>query len=133
MLVFRIKNYTQWDETDNLKRSRDSDILAAQKKKTTDWGKVGKSSLVGAGIGAVANNAMGFFNKGFRGLGMGRTKWGAAIGGALGAGIGYASQGKQRSEANFYNNRLEYAQRQAKNREQRDWRNQMTRREDYSY
>ena len=33
--IIRLKRrmYTQWDETDNLKRMKDSDILAEEKKK----------------------------------------------------------------------------------------------------
>ena len=58
----------------------------------------------------------------------------AAIGGAvLGAGIGYLKNRKEAKENRFYNQRLEYAQRQAIRREKKDWKTNMTQREGYSY
>ena len=42
-------------------------------------------------------------------------------------------KGKADKENKFYNNRLEYAQRQALRREHADWKANMTQREGYSY
>lgn len=131
MVKFRQKQYTQWDETDRLKQMRDSDILAEKKKSSTP-GIV--RTATGASIGAVAGATIGGITglmgkKGFvKGL-----KSGAKWGGVLGAAGGFASGSKQRSENEFYNDRLKYAQRQALRREKKDWKNNMTNREGYTY
>ena len=40
---------------------------------------------------------------------------------------------KKRKDRTFYNDRLEYAQRQARRREKKDWKENMTQREGYTY
>ena len=55
-------------------------------------------------------------------------------GGALiGAGIAYSKGRKQAEENEFYNKRLQYAQKQALRREKKDWKTNMTQRDGYSY
>jgi endonuclease YncB( thermonuclease family) len=63
----------------------------------------------------------------------GGAKWGAALGAAGALAAGMAKNRKQRKENNFYNDRLAYAQRQAKRREKADWKQNMTGREGYTY
>ena len=60
-------------------------------------------------------------------------KYGALIGG-VSAGIYAMNQRNKQAKANqFYNDRLEFAQRQAKRREKIDWKTNMTQREGYTY
>lgn len=147
--IIRLKRrmYTQWDETDNLKRMKDSDILAEKQKKTTDYGAIARGAAAGtvaAGTaGAVYGAGKGIFNPGsvgaagrMSGLGKGMAKYGklGLAGGALvGAGIAYAKGRKQAKENEFYNDRLQYAQKQALRREKKDWKTNMTQRDGYSY
>ena len=131
MKKFKQKQYTQWDETDQLKQMKDSDILAEKKKENPSrLGGALKGAGIGAGIGAVAGGLMGLRS----GNVIGGMKRGAKWGGAIGT-IGGATMigNKERSENNFYNNRLEYAQRQARRREKKDWKQNMTGREGYTY
>ena len=44
-----------------------------------------------------------------------------------------ARRSKEQADNEFYNRRLEYAQRQAKRREKADWKSNMTQRDGYSY
>ena len=147
--IIRLKRrmYTQWDETDNLKRMKDSDILAEKQRQTTDYGAIARgaaASTVAAGTaGAVFGAGKGVFNPGsvgaasrVSGLGKGISKYGklGMAGGALiGAGIAYSKGRKQAEENEFYNKRLQYAQKQALRREKKDWKTNMTQRDGYSY
>ena len=113
--IIRLKRrmYTQWDETDNLKRMRDSDILAEKQRQTTDYGAIARGAAAGtvaAGTaGAVFGAGKGVFNPGsvgaasrVSGLGKGISKYGklGMAGGALiGAGIAY-SKGRKQAEEN---------------------------------
>lgn len=130
MVIFRQKQYTQWDETDRLKQMKDSDILAEEKRKgPSRIGGAFKGAGVGSMIGGVAGGLMGIK----KGNILGGIKKGAMVGGAFGTVGGIMSGSKERSEASFYNNRLEYAQRQARRREKKDWKTNMTGREGYTY
>lgn len=137
MIIFRQKEYAMYDQTDRLKQMKDSDILAEQKRPTSasDNTSLAKAALAGgtiAGIGAGVMNGRVF-------------KTGAGIKGAIaGAGLaaGYniyknmtrSKEEKQRYKDNeFYNRRLEYAQRQARRREAADWKNNMVNRTGYTY
>lgn len=137
-IYLKRKLYTQWDETDNLKRMKDSDILAEQKKKGPGYGSVLSSTaggaLAGATVGAAALGIKHGLNKtGFvNGLKKG-GKYGALVGGTIMAAGALRRKGKADRENKFYNNRLEYAQRQALRREHADWHSNMTQREGYSY
>ena len=144
MATYRLKRktFTKYDETDALKRMKDSDILAEQKRPTgpslSGVGNTLTSTAVGAATGATAlgltKGVMGYGTKGgiWKGLKSG-GKWGALAGGAIGAGMALAKQNKQAENNSFYNKRLEYAQRQARRREKADWKSNMTQREGYSY
>lgn len=150
MTKFRLgsKLFTFYDETDNLKRMKDADILAEKKKPTTSTAEATRRGLrfgvIGAGLGAATGGIM---------AGVGATKMGArgnigkailsggkhlgVIGGlaGLGTGIAYTSMKnhKQNEENAAYNRRLSYAQNQARRRERKDWKTNMTAREGYSY
>lgn len=132
MIKFRQKQYTQWDQTDQLKQMKDADILAEKKRSNTslNLGTL-KDTAIGAGTGALVGGVLG-------GLKSGKTFKGGAKKGALlaGAATGIASMisnRKQKKENEFYNDRLEYAQRQALRREKKDWKNNMTNRDGYTY
>jgi hypothetical protein len=140
-MIFRLKRktFTQYDETDRLKEMRDSDILAEKKKKAPGYGSVANAAagaaLAGGTVGVVAGGAKGLFKKGGN---MMKTagKYGKV--GAIGAGLaaGYVALNKRSKvakENQFYNERLEYAQRQAARREKKDWKTNMTQREGYTY
>lgn len=148
--ILKRKLYTKWDETDTLKGMRDSDILSQTKKKvntteaaTSVAGSALKGAAIGGGLG-LAGGALYGANIG-KGAGMAKTmkamgKSSAKLGKAgliAGAAIGSVKAlGKINKEANdnaFYNRRLGYAQRQAKRRERKDWKTNMTQREGYSY
>lgn len=139
--VLKRKVYTIYDRTDALKRMNDADILAESEEKKQGWGNVIGSAAGGALVGG-AGLAAGV------GVAKGLTKgWGTITGkgliraGKIGAGIGAAAAGlaawnrrrKANNEVEFYNDRLNYAQRQAKRREHKDWKSNMTQREGYSF
>lgn len=151
MIVKRTKSFTKYDDTDNLKRMKDSDILAEKEKEVPGYSSsVLPKAVAGAAIGATAlgaaNSLRRGLGKGYGSLRGGQTGWAAAgkglkhgaIGGALiGATLLGASAAKKRSQerkdAEFYNDRLRYAQTQAKRREKVDWKQNMTQREGYSF
>jgi hypothetical protein len=133
---FKRKTFTKYDETDNLKRMKDSDILAEKKKTPSITGAHMATAglaggLVGGAIGAGSGIVSGFKGKGYKVARRGK------MGVLVGAGIGLAAMGSQRSKEkadnSFYNSRLEYAQRQAMRREKADWKANMTQRDGYSY
>ena len=140
--ILKRKSFTKWDDTDNLKRMKDSDILAEQKKKQPGYGGVAQGSIggaiVGGAAGAAAGLASGLANKGARvsTAGARASKLGklGAVGGALlMGGKALKDRNDQAQENNFYNKRLAYAQRQAIRREKKDWKSNMTQRDGYSY
>ena len=140
--ILKRKSFTKWDETDNLKRMKDSDILAEQKKKQPGYGSVMSGSLGGAAVGGIAGAAAGGLSglgkKGARiaTAGARASKLGklGAVGGALlVGGKALKERDDQARENNFYNKRLAYAQRQAIRREKKDWKSNMTQRDGYSY
>lgn len=128
MYILRRKTFTKYDETDNLKRLKDSDILAEKKRRTTNYGSIAGAGVAGAGIGAGIG-ALGKLAKNGKGFG-GR---GALAGAAIGSGLTYLAGRKKARENREYNNRLRYAQRQALRRERRDWVTNMTQRDGYTY
>lgn len=150
MTKYKLKRkvFTRWDETDTLKGMRDSDILS-QKKKTINGTEaatgLASNALKGAAAvgvgGALAGSIIGaagksgFVNK-MKGAGKGAGKLGKVgliAGGVIGAAKAAKSINDQANENAFYNRRLGYAQRQAKRRERKDWKTNMTQREGYSY
>ena len=138
MYILRRKSFTKYDETDNLKRLKDSDILAEKKKKTTNYGGIAGSALAGAAIGGGLGAGFGVANS--RG-----KNWVAGIGGRRGAaagalagaaitgGLTYLKGRRKAKENKEYNQRLKYAQRQALRREKKDWVTNMTQRDGYTY
>ena len=132
MIKFKQKVYTQWDQTDQLKQMKDSDILAEKKRSNTSLNvDTLKKTALGAGVGALAGGVLGGLKKG--GTFAGGANKGAILAG-LGTGLVSAIQNRQqKKENNFYNDRLEYAQKQALRREKKDWKNNMTNRDGYTY
>ena len=141
MIILRDKSFTLYDETDNLKRLKDSDILAEKKKPTNNIGQVASAGVTGAiagSIGGAAVNSIGKAVKGKTSVGMGKNlkiggKNGAIVGASLAAGATYLKGRKQAKENAAYNKRLKYAQTQALRREKKDWKTNMTQRDGYSY
>jgi hypothetical protein len=150
MLIVRQKVYTKYDDTDSLKRMNDADILAEKKKSAPGFGSVIGTTAAGTAAGATVGSLAYGGTKVARNLangaklsgavgGLGKNlvkggKWGALAGGVLAAGVALHKRGKKSDDVDFYNRRLEYAQRQARRREKKDWKTNMTGgREGYSY
>ena len=140
--VLKRKLYTVYDETDNLKRMKDSDILA-EKRKTTNYVPAAAAAAGGAAVGAAAAGTIGGINgltrkaggrlaNGARGFKSG-GKFGAAAGAILAGGYAFKKAADEEAENSQYNKRLGYAQRQARRREKADWKANMTTRDGYSY
>ena len=144
------KEFTKWDETDNLKRAKDSDILAEEEKKKPGVGRIVSAGVAGGATGAAAGVGAHVTSKIIRKHGKGEAKniaskiakRGGKKNVLLAAGLGAATlaagatnkRHKEVEEVNHYNRRLKYAKRQALRRESKDWRNNMTNgREEYSY
>jgi len=146
MAKYKLKRklYTIWDETDNIKRMKDSDILAEKKRPTTNYGNIainagvgaaaglGAGAVIGGVKGAFRKNAGGFFGRIGRGM-SGGAKTGVVLGGLIAGGIAHHRGRKQAEENRIYNNRLAYAKAQALRRERKDWVTNMTQRDGYSY
>lgn len=142
-MIIKRKLFTQWDETDRLKQMKDSDILAEKKKKKPGLGGVAGSAAGGALVGAAGLGAVGGLAglKGIKTHGWGNVaksagkfgKFGALAGGLAIGGMALHKRNKAAKENQFYNDRLEYAQRQALRREKKDWKQNMTQREGYTY
>lgn len=142
MIILRDKIFTKWDDTDNLKRAKDSDILAAEEKKpVTGYGEIatraGAGALAGGTIGALALGAKHGFSKVPGKTFAGGVKKGL-VGGAIAGGLLLAhgaikKRNQEAEDAEFYNDRLKYAKRQALRREKADWHANMTQRDGYSY
>ena len=139
MAKFRLKLYTKYDDTDRLKRMKDSDILAENKRQAPGYGDLVASTaggaLAGATIGSIAGGTRGLFKRGGSMMKSGARggKLGMLIGGTAAGVMAYRKREKEAKENQFYNNRLEYAQKQAKRREKKDWKENMTQREGYTY
>lgn len=147
--VYRIKRFAQfnYDETDALKRMKDSEILSEQQKQKPGYGGVARAVGSAAIAGGAAGLALGAGSHIFKnrkagvdamanGLGKKMGKWGkwGAIGAAAVAGANALSKRSEEVEnVNKYNNRLNYAQRKAASRERADWKANMTQRDGYSY
>ena len=140
MTNFRLKQFSVYDDTDALKRMKDSDILSEKRKQSLSTGNIARMTVAGAAglgaVGAIGNSVLRKSNGYFRGMG-GRLvkggKAGALVGAAAGIGGGLLIKNRQEKNNAFYNDRLAYAQEQAKRREKKDWKNNMTNREGYSY
>ena len=135
------KTFTRYDDTDNLKRMKDSDILAEKKKRPETTGyHVAAAGLGGALAGGAIGSVVGV-GKGTGSI-LKANRWakvpkagkvGALIGGGLAIAATASKRSKEKAENSWYNRRLEYAQRQAMRREKADWKANMTQRDGYSY
>lgn len=137
-MIIKRKLFTKYDDTDNLKRMKDSDILAEKPKQAPGYGSVVGAALGGAALGGTVGSVAGAFgkNKAGRSL-LGRMgkggKTGLVVGGLLAGGMALRNRNKQAENNEWYNKRLNYAQRQARRREKQDWKTNMTQRDGYSY
>lgn len=137
-MIIKRKLFTKYDDTDNLKRMKDSDILAEKPKQAPGYGSVARAALGGAALGGTVGSVAGAFgkNKAGRSL-LGRMgkggKTGLVVGGLLAGGMALRNRNKQAENNEWYNKRLNYAQRQARRREKQDWKTNMTQRDGYSY
>lgn len=137
-MIIKRKLFTKYDDTDNLKRMKDSDILAEKPKQAPGYGSVAGAALGGAALGGTVGAVAGAFGKNKAGhslLGrMGKGgKTGLVVGGLLAGGMALRNRNKQAENNEWYNKRLNYAQRQARRREKQDWKTNMTQRDGYSY
>lgn len=151
--IFKRKYFSSldYDDTDRLKQMKDSDILAEKEQKKPGVGGALKTvgvTALGAGAGMVAGRAL---DAGTQAVGMIRKKVPVNMNnfnlnrvnragkiGALAVGTTLAVKSmkdnrEKRKTAEAYNDRLEYAQRQARRREKIDWKQNMTQRDGYSY
>lgn len=129
--ILKRKTFTKYDETDSLKRMKDSDILAEEKKKSPGYGGVLRDTALGVAGGATLGAITGTFRK--KGTLKGDAKTGAILGGLVMGTAGLRKKHQDDEERDFYNRRLEYAQRHARRREKIDWKSNMTQRDGYSY
>ena len=129
--ILKRKTFTKYDETDNLKRMKDSDILAEEKKRSPGYQSVLRDAALGAAAGAALGGGIGMANK--NGTFKNGAKYGAILGGLVMGAAGLRKKNKDDEEREFYNKRLEYAQRHARRRERIDWKSNMTQRDGYSY
>lgn len=139
MGIFKLKRklYTVYDETDQLKRMKDADILAEDEKKTRMFPAIAKTAA-GAGTGAVAGSIIGLISGLLSKKGaMKGMAHGATMGGIIGGGItgvpAFKKVSEEKEENSNYNRRLAYAKKYARRREKEDWKRNMTTRDGYSY
>lgn len=140
MAIYKLKrkSFTKYDDTDNLKRMKDSDILAEKKKTPGVTGAhMAAAGLAGGLVGGATGSVIGATRKSAKGMRLAKAGKGGKLGLLVGAGVGLAAmssqRNKQKAENSWYNDRLEYAQRQAMRREKADWKANMTQRDGYSY
>ena len=132
MIYFKQKKYTQWDQTDRIKQMKDSDILAEKKRSNTgSYISAAQNAALGAGVGATLGGIYGGLRKNNTFAKGGKR--GALLGGLAAGTVSLLGSRQQRSDNDFYNDRLEYAKVQAQRREKKDWKNNMTNREGYTY
>jgi hypothetical protein len=143
MGTFRLlrKNYTVYDQVDALKRMKDSDILAEKERNRKGIGEAFGTAAAGGLIGgaglAAAYGGAKFIKGGLNNLSgqsiLRAGKIGAGVGAVAGGIYALNKRRKINKEVDEYNDRLSYAQRQARRREHRDWKANMTQREGYSF
>lgn len=132
-MIIKRKLFTKYDDTDNLKRMKDSDILAEKPKQAPGYGSVAGAALGGAALGGTVGAVAGAFGKNKAGRSLQGGKTGLVVGGLLAGGMALRNRNKQAENNEWYNKRLNYAQRQARRREKQDWKTNMTQRDGYSY
>lgn len=138
MKVIRFKTFSKYDETDRLKKMKDSDILEENFKETpgVSLKEAARNVLTGALVGGTVgkiNELTG--NK----LNLSDTDWkntlkkGAVAGGIYAIGKDLYRKSAEGDEVDFYNKRLRQAKKNAKRREKSDWINNTLNREGYTY
>ena len=58
-MIIKRKLFTKYDDTDNLKRMKDSDILAEKPKQAPGYGSVAGAALGGAALGFLSHLGIG--------------------------------------------------------------------------
>ena len=58
-MIIKRKLFTKYDDTDNLKRMKDSDILAEKPKQAPGYGSVAGAALGGAALGGTVGAVAG--------------------------------------------------------------------------
>ena len=138
MKIIRYKTFSKYDETDRIKKMKDSDILAEEYRETP---KVGlKEATRDLATGAIVGSLIGKVNElsGNR-LGLSSTDWreagkkGAILGGLYSIAKDLYRKHKYGEEVEFYNKRLRQAKKNARRREKSDWLNNTLNREGYTY
>ena len=129
--VLKRKTFTKYDDTDALKRMKDSDILAENEKEAPSYRPVIRDAALGAVAGAAALSAL----RGSKGKGTLKSNMttGAILGGLAMGAAGLRKRSRESDDREFYNTRLRYAKRHAKRRERMDWHANMTQRDGYSF
>jgi len=130
----RQRLFTKYDDTDDLKRMTDADILATPKQITHTASRSLNAGLGGSVIGALLASILSAKKNGFDLNKLGDSaKKGAIIGSLVGLGKGVLDTRKEREDADWFNRRLRYAKYQARRREAKDWRENIGGRERYTY
>lgn len=127
--ILKRKTFTKYDETDAIKRMKDSDILAEEEKKAPSFRPVLRDTALGIAGGAALGGALGARKNNLKG----GAKTGAILGGLVMGAAGLRKRNHEEDDRDFYNDRLRYAKRHAKRRERIDWKSNMTQRDGYSY
>lgn len=137
-----VDTYRDYDETDELKRMRDSDILDAQyKQPETSYRKIIGDGIGGALLGTTAGFVLDRINNSKNGgkffdmSTMNKTgmKNAALLGTVGGLGLGIHKRRREARKHDFYNTRLRYAKARARRREKADFDANMNKRDGYSY
>lgn len=132
---------TKYDRTDRIKAMKDADILAEKKRSNTrSYVGAAKTGVAGASVGGAIGAIAGAATKlkkgdivGAKKAAVTGAKAGAAIGGVVAGGTKLAATHNQREQNRFVNRRLAEAKTQAVRREAKDWKNNATGREGYTY
>lgn len=138
MKVIRYKTFSKYDSTDRIKKMKDSDILAEDYKKTPGVSvkEVSRDLISGAVIGALAGKINELSGNKIKGLG---TDWresarkGILAAGAYDLAKDIYRKHRDGEKVEFYNKRLREAKKNAKRREESDWKNNTLNREGYTY
>ena len=138
MKILRFKTFSKYDETDRIKKMKDSDILAEEYQKTpgVSLKEVTKDLTTGAVVGGIVGKINELSGNRLR---LGSTDWkDSARNGAIIAGLydilkDTYRKHKYGDDVDFYNKRLRQAKRNAKRREKSDWLNNTLNREGYTY
>ena len=139
MKILRFKTFSKYDETDRIKRMKDSDILDEEYKKDpgVSLKEVSRDLATGAIIGGVLGKA-NQISGGRLGSSISTDRRKSARNGVIIAGAydvlkDIYRKHKHGDEVDFYNKRLRQAKKNARRREKSDWLNNTLNREGYTY